>query len=777
MCSSDLSCQRCGPKPSPMSKRLVVCSAAAPLPGHTPVSVFRAATRSAVRASRASSGLSGWTTVIATGYGINMVPSEARPSTYERPSAGVMNRPRTPTVPVRVGRRDVLKVATRSAPFEDVVLVAGADRCKAILVLANAPQMALETPPLVPDTSFSNDPTVYTFSSNYAGDWQSAEEAPAFPMATSWHAQSNQDCIALHERSCASEAARQYRYQSPTPNAGWHNQIVEVLSGSQPFIPPVMSDPTGLLTVLSTVRKGIVGVPGTHLSHIALRHGWLNESPNDPGPHHMGAFDYVWTNNFTEGTGIPFPFYAIADGTVVYVGSNLSAGNVLIVEHPTGGPLGVPIRSIHHHIVRDPMSDYALAVRTMGYCDTEKRACRRSWPCYNSFRNDPWSFYEKYKKEVVDAQNALLNGNPLPPKWGNVNTGLRVRVGDRVFRGQQLGFTGDTGTGSGGVHLHFAVAAQVTGAIRRGTQHRQRWWTFDPYGLYARPEYYAGLYPSGPVNDEIRHPSLYAPVMPDHALVPVRVELLASEYYRRLGWSQTTLCIAEQPCTEQPLFAGSYAPGLRPAMIWADLPSMTMEARHQARQGWSVSSIKGTARTAAHGRGQFAATWESSFGRRTIFWPVVPWSQDLTGWIRTAANAGPDLRILDACPYFEGGVLRVAASVEIHPVFSLLDYRITVGVESATIWETLNQLALQGRMVTRLHHYFDGAVPRCLLVHRRLWGHAEEWTFHTARNRGALFVEAAARRGEGFSCLFMDVLTFGLGEVYYYAFVRNRLPL
>jgi len=457
---------------------------------------------------------------------------------------------------------------------------------------------------------------------------------------------------------------------------------------------------------------------------------------------------------------------------------------VVIIEHEPGGRFGVPVRSIYHHLVREPIGDYARAVRTMGFCDRARRANQEPWPCYTSSDDDPWLDYLDFRREVEAAQTAVIaaeaHGSPpfsgLPRKWGWEGTALQVRLGDRVHRGQQIGYAGDTGIGSTAVHLHFGLAIQHPKQMERGSARVRNWWTFDPYGLYAEPSCYAGVYPSGQWGGGYRHPSLFAPVMPDHALVPTRIELLAIGYYGRMGWTPITLCAATVPCTELPVLAASFQPGERKYQLLADQANLAGENQSLAALGWSLRSVHTTAWHPGEAPAKFVSVWQRSTGRPLV-WYTVPPRVDLTSWLHTAtANLGGALRICDICPYYSRGNLALLAALEVGP-FEFFDFGVQMDIRSDDLRGVLGDLVRRDRIATRLHHYLAGGETRFLVIHRRRLPNLEEWTFHLATNRSSYCLQSKTRRGEGFNVLFLDVVTLGLGESYYYGFVRPGLPI
>ena len=61
---------------------------------------------------------------------------------------------------------------------------------------------------------------------------------------------------------------------------------------------------------------------------------------------------------------------------------------------------------------------------------------------------------------------------------------MRLRVGERVDRGQFLGMAGDTGTSS--VHLHFQVMVPGPNPFPGRFPEAELWYAVDPFGVYDR---------------------------------------------------------------------------------------------------------------------------------------------------------------------------------------------------------------------------------------------------------------------------------------------------
>lgn len=272
-----------------------------------------------------------------------------------------------------------------------------------------------------------------------------------------------------------------------------------------PFVPPVIADLAGCVTA---IRDEVD--PDEGCSNVLLMTGWVNDGSGEQEgkPHH--CFDIR-----TAPINSHFPIHAMADGTVVWRGFNVSQGNVLIIDYENGGRTW---RSAYYHLVGAPLNDYLLSTYLT-------RICQRT-PSFD-FCSEEDIAGRNARSLLVRQEEALRNGVGLLPRWGDDTHRMRVQVGDRVRMGQVVAFGGTTGVNSGSIHLHLVFAKPVGEGL---------WHLFDPYGIYRRPEWYTGLYPSGPIQR-----SIFAPIMPCFAGISSSIFLLAVDYYKRIGWDFRTL--------------------------------------------------------------------------------------------------------------------------------------------------------------------------------------------------------------------------------------------
>jgi hypothetical protein len=174
-----------------------------------------------------------------------------------------------------------------------------------------------------------------------------------------------------------------------------------------------------------------------------------------------------------------FDIVAAAPGRVIHIGWDLWSGNTIVVSHNVGRVTDA-YRTIYMHLRNGAAND-----------------CDRAWdltvPWLEANNINGTSDYKSYLNATgctkIEANRDLDEDN-----WGkNSDTISTSLLGKTVTRGQVLAKSGETGPGggrspSGAVnnHLHIFFA--------RRDPTDNRWYFFDPYGIYALPSCYpAGL--------------------------------------------------------------------------------------------------------------------------------------------------------------------------------------------------------------------------------------------------------------------------------------------
>jgi murein DD-endopeptidase MepM/ murein hydrolase activator NlpD len=194
--------------------------------------------------------------------------------------------------------------------------------------------------------------------------------------------------------------------------------------------------------------------------------------------HH--AIDYSRNDTKT------FQVVAAAAGRVIYIGWDYWSGNTMIISHDAGGKKDA-YRTIYMHMQNGPLND-----------------CSKAWnvsvpKIYNSNDNTIQNNYKHYLNSTGCPEN-VSQRNPDVAYWGKSSQKIDMSLLNKtVTAGQVIGWSGSTGPGGCGstdgivrvnTHLH------VFFAYRDATD--DRWYFFDPYGIYNMPY----CYPTG-VNDPI----------------------------------------------------------------------------------------------------------------------------------------------------------------------------------------------------------------------------------------------------------------------------------
>lgn len=247
-----------------------------------------------------------------------------------------------------------------------------------------------------------------------------------------------------------------------------------------------------------------------------------------------------------------FPVYAVADGTVIWIGYSPSTGNVVIIEHTS--PNGQKWRTLQSHLMNGRENDILLARATKDWFINQGR----KWPPVCIDRDDDGCQWMAYQKEADDAP---LSDPAIEDKWGlNADT-LKVWKGKEVKAGELIGMAGDTGRYSGGIHLHIMFARLATYPGAKGST-ISRWTFFDPYGLYSKDigkDCYGANYPSGKGKNQ--HRTHYAPHFRDFADLPCNQLQLGFDYFASVGWFPQTLATGKIPAmSPRCVVGGSYRP-------------------------------------------------------------------------------------------------------------------------------------------------------------------------------------------------------------------------
>lgn len=172
------------------------------------------------------------------------------------------------------------------------------------------------------------------------------------------------------------------------------------------------------------------------------------------------AIDYYTGDDYKT-----FEIVASAPGKVIHMGWDDWSGNTVIVSHNAGGKTDV-YRTIYMHLRNGAANDCSLSW-TNGVPASGKRKSD-----YKSHLNN------------TGCPEKVADRDPKSANWGTDSHKLDMSLlGKTVSAGDVIGWAGSTGPGGmNGNHLHiFYVHRDPTD---------NRWYFFDPYGIYATKECY-----------------------------------------------------------------------------------------------------------------------------------------------------------------------------------------------------------------------------------------------------------------------------------------------
>jgi murein DD-endopeptidase MepM/ murein hydrolase activator NlpD len=243
---------------------------------------------------------------------------------------------------------------------------------------------------------------------------------------------------------------------------------------------------------------------------VHLGHGWIY----DGGGSHRGQ-DYS-RSGVDAGDDPTFAVRAVAPGKVVslYWGG---AGNGVAIEHTA--PDGFKFLTVYYHLRNGKDHDLAKALALDCSQSSDSRC-----PKYKLFA-------QKYPNHV---------------SWGTNAHTLKVKLGDTVHAGQQIGWAGNTGPGGAGNGLNDDGSPKSP----RGNVHLHTYWgaqhpteanTFihiDPYGVYNKEN--TGCYD---LLEDTLFARVVAPFYENFHDLPLEVLSTYFSYYSQMGMSPRTLSV------------------------------------------------------------------------------------------------------------------------------------------------------------------------------------------------------------------------------------------
>jgi len=199
-----------------------------------------------------------------------------------------------------------------------------------------------------------------------------------------------------------------------------------------------------------------------------------------------GTGDWHHAADYQRDDVATFQVLASAPGRVIHVGWDNWSGNTVILSHDVGGQQDA-YRTIYMHLRNGASND-----------------CEAAWSQTVPTLSDPQlSEYVQHLNETGCTQNPPRN--PDPAHWGTNQQTIPVVAGQQVARGEVLAQAGNTGPGGkrgpGGPNTHLHIF------FCRRDPSNNRWYFFDPYGVYALPD----CYPAG-VTDSITGPCARYPI-------------------------------------------------------------------------------------------------------------------------------------------------------------------------------------------------------------------------------------------------------------------------
>jgi len=335
--------------------------------------------------------------------------------------------------------------------------------------------------------------------------------------------------IVIPDSGCCS-----YTYKDQVANADvFYRQPYHVFKDKDPNVSEANSR-----KFAKTVRASMPFFLPYKDCNIGPGQGWLYEK----GSFH-GAIDYG-KDKYPSGQDPTFKVCSVADGTVVTVLWDNWSGNVVIIEHTASN--GDRYRSAYMHLRNGFEHDLAKARAIVVTKDQE----------YNK-DGKPTNLL-KYKEYAA-------KGNPSHLQWGTNDQKIAVNPGDRVYAGQFIAYSGNTGPGGAGSglndsgdpfdptrannHLHLMTA------VPSPTPGSKEWVQIDPYGVYNMRA--TGCYEMLEDTPFVR---LFAPFYPSFHNVPAAVVAKYFGYYTGMGMALQTLSLHKGD--DAVLASGSFQPGL-----------------------------------------------------------------------------------------------------------------------------------------------------------------------------------------------------------------------
>jgi murein DD-endopeptidase MepM/ murein hydrolase activator NlpD len=306
-------------------------------------------------------------------------------------------------------------------------------------------------------------------ASSWTGDWES--------FVARWHELAGQGerLIALAvapggcRDACANQVVANHPYDYGIRATASHCQGLPgscgtpVSGATVAYHWPVTADGTGHYIRLSALAGREAPFTLPFADHgVKRRAVWLY----GPGNWHHAA-------DFARDDERTFAVRAAAPGKVLFVGWDPWSGNTVIVSHDAGGVTDA-YRTIYMHLR-----------------DGARHDCEAAWSqtmAHPPANDRELAAYRVHLLATGCAEDPA--GRRLDPRhWGTEGETIDRRLlGKRVATGTFLAWAGDTGPGGkrgpGGPNTHLHVF------FARRDPSDQKWYFFDPYGIYGQPDCY-----------------------------------------------------------------------------------------------------------------------------------------------------------------------------------------------------------------------------------------------------------------------------------------------
>ncbi len=375
-----------------------------------------------------------------------------------------------------------------------------------------------------------------------------------------------------------------------------------------------------------------------------------------------------------------FTVHSIAAGKVIHNAWNQWHGNVVIVEHSTPGVQ--PFCSMYFHL-RNGMTNDIIKARQTRLVDFDEGSDGRDKA-------------ERYKKYADLAYGGTTH-------WGTNSHKIKVKVGDRVSSGQQIGWVGNTGiggasamlqsngkpanSGTTNIHLHFMIASKDDG----------KWYFVDPYGAYSKA---TSCY-NGTGKGANAH--YFAPFYPYYHNVDASLFQVGFEYYAQMGYAPTDFTFHRRGQLLR--VSGIFEKSNEGFIVHHGMTESTYIKNWEKYRKKGFRPHKQCVYPARNGSPRFACIWRPVKGEGwESYHRLTP--QQFNVKVNNMAKQG--YRLTDFSVYSKGKNLRVAAIWAKDPKVHYVWW----GLTSAAFNSKFKELGKKGFALTHFEAYKTGSATR-----------------------------------------------------------------